>query len=153
MLPLETGGSVLGYWAPRTREVVIVSITGPGPGARHEKNSFAPDYAFQDYEIAQAYENSGRTITYLGDWHTHPGGGTGMSELDRRTLTRIAKSKAARATTPIMAILAGPPWAVAVWHYEPPDILAGRFCASIYRLELVESDMNLAHIKDDFQKH
>lgn len=118
--PRETGGVLLGYWvlephAPSTGshataitqpEVVITDSVGPGPSAIHGLDSFMPDHAFQDREIAKAYEKSDRRITYLGDWHSHPRGTAALSWKDRRTLRRIACSDGARAPVPLMFVVA-----------------------------------------------
>ena len=114
--PYETGGVLMGYWARPYSEVVVTATIGPGPNARHEATRFLPDADYQDGEIARLYHGSGRTVTYLGDWHSHPDGGLALSRADRLTLRRIATTPAARAPVPLMAILAdGQPWRLGVW--------------------------------------
>lgn len=98
--PLETGGTLMGYHAEG--EVVITAITGPGPKEVHAENAFVPDYEHQDAEIAKVYAASDRHHTYLGDWHTHPGGGAALSPRDKRTLRIISPHLPARVHTPIM---------------------------------------------------
>ena len=119
-VPRETGGVLLGYWVhepatPATGapvaavtgpEVVITSFLGPGPLAIHGLDSFVPNHAFQDREIAKIYEKSSRQVTYLGDWHSHPKGTAALSWKDRRTLRRIACSNGARAPIPLMLVVA-----------------------------------------------
>lgn len=118
--PRETGGVLLGYWVhepPPQKpggpvasitgpEVVITNFLGPGPLAIHGLDSFVPDHAFQDREIAKVYEKSSRQVTYLGDWHSHPRGTAALSWKDRRTLRRIAHSDTARAPIPLMFVVA-----------------------------------------------
>jgi integrative and conjugative element protein (TIGR02256 family) len=112
--PSETGGLLLG-WSPRPGAVVISQVIGPGPGARHHATAFTPDAAWQEDQLAQAYELAGRRLQYLGDWHTHPRGTARLSGTDRATLRRIAAHPDARADHPVMAVLAGGPlWQVAV---------------------------------------
>jgi integrative and conjugative element protein (TIGR02256 family) len=119
--PLETGGVLVGYWSEDGREVVITAVSGPGPKAIHSKSDFTPDYLYQDQFVASAYARSGRRHTYLGDWHTHPDGGTKLSGLDKRTLRRISRAQDARAAAPIMVIVAndGASWEAAFWNYRP----------------------------------
>jgi integrative and conjugative element protein (TIGR02256 family) len=115
--PNETGGVLLGYWADAGTQVVITDAVGPGPKAVHKRASFEPDHAFQEAEIGRLYRRSGRRLSYLGDWHTHPRGGLGLSRKDRRTLGLIASDPAARAPTPLIAILAGRRrWHIAFWR-------------------------------------
>lgn len=116
-VPYETGGVLMGYWAVPYEEVVIVEAIGPGPNGSHTVTKFTPDEEFQRAEIARVYEASGRLHTYLGDWHSHPGAPPGLSQLDIRTLRRIARHRRARAPVPIMLVLGGgDPWRVAVWR-------------------------------------
>jgi integrative and conjugative element protein (TIGR02256 family) len=118
--PSETGGILMGYWAEgRDHEVVITSASGPCPAARHGTSGYIPDSAFDREWVARTYLESGRTHTYLGDWHVHPHGSPGLSSRDRRTLGRIARDGAARSPTPIMGVVAGgPSWELAIWRYR-----------------------------------
>lgn len=114
----ETGGVLLGYYSP-VGSVVVAEATGPGPGARRTADSFHPDAAWQRAEIAARYAASGRINTYLGDWHTHPDGVLSPSPTDIRTLRRIARTAAARAPHPLMAILAPDSnGSVAIWQHR-----------------------------------
>jgi integrative and conjugative element protein (TIGR02256 family) len=120
VFPLEAGGVLVGYWG-ESDEVVITNTTGSGPRAIHRRYDFSPDAEYQEAEIARFYEESGGAHTYLGDWHTHPRGGTYLSQRDVRTLRKISTFADARAPMPIMAVLAGgePKWFLGVWRYAP----------------------------------
>lgn len=118
--PCETGGILMGYWAEGHPQVVIAKATGPVPLAVHGRGRFIPDSGFDREQIARIYRESGRTETYLGDWHSHPGGKPTLSWRDRRTLGRIAADPAARAPIPLMAVLVeGPLCTLAVWRNQP----------------------------------
>jgi integrative and conjugative element protein (TIGR02256 family) len=118
--PLETGGALVGYWLSDASTAVVSDIVGPGPVAVHLEKQFVPDHCYQEKSIAAMYESSGRVVTYLGDWHTHPNGGKYLSDQDCTTLRRIAKYAGARARHPMMALLAGGPvWELTVWVYYP----------------------------------
>lgn len=116
--PLETGGVLMGYWTKNNQDAVIRSVIGPGPKAKHERSSFAPDYEWQEMQIACIYKDSGRFFTYLGDWHSHPDGLSRLSLKDRITLWRIANYRQARIAHPIMVILAGPQWKIKLWRQD-----------------------------------
>jgi integrative and conjugative element protein (TIGR02256 family) len=114
--PKETGGVLLGY-----RDRCLSSVTelvGAGPGACRQRHRFDPDSAWQRERIAERYKRSGRTLCYLGDWHSHPLGG-GPSALDRATARRIARALAARCPHPIMlvAVRDGGEWALRAYLY------------------------------------
>ena len=115
--PLETGGVLLGFLdRDDLGKLQVISASGPGPRAIHRHNSFTPDALWQERQIADTYEQSGRIVTYLGDWHSHPGGAEGPSRLDRKTAARIARTTAARARYPLSLILVNP-WDG--WHVCP----------------------------------
>jgi integrative and conjugative element protein (TIGR02256 family) len=101
--PKETGGILLGYRYQRDRVAQLVELVGAGPGARRESHRFVPDGAWQLKQVADCYEQSGRTLEYLGDWHSHPND-IGPSGLDGATARKIAKSPAARCPHPIFLI-------------------------------------------------
>ncbi len=102
--PDETGGILLGYWAD-VGTAVITALVGAGPGARRWATGFVPDATYQEEQLADAYEASGRRLEYLGDWHSHPGARPVPSWQDRRTLRRIASEPGARCPQPLMLIL------------------------------------------------
>lgn len=118
--PYETGGCLLGYWVKPLEEVVICDIIGPGPNAYHSKNKFVPDDEWQSSEIAKVYTDSGFLVSYLGDWHSHPGyASADLSWRDRKTLRRIATYSPARIPHPIMGIIAkGESWFWKIWCYH-----------------------------------
>lgn len=103
MAPYETGGLLLGWSTPDS--ICVTSIVGPGPSATHRRKSLLPDHKWQSQELARAYEQSGRRLSYLGDWHTHPGGSGFPSNRDKRTLRGIALHADARCPSPVMLIL------------------------------------------------
>lgn len=131
-VPRETGGLLLGYIAPAStpEEVLIEDVLGPGPGAEHTTRSFVPDSAWQQEQLAAAYEGSGRITTYLGDWHTHPRGVPAPSRRDRRTARVIARLRTSRLPRPLMLILASDAdgkWTLVVYRWqgrrlEPVDV-------------------------------
>lgn len=102
--PAETGGVVMGYWVG-DREVVITAATSAGARATHREDRYEPDVDHDQREIARIYRESGRLHTYLGDWHTHPDSGPGLSRRDRNTLRAIAADAGARAPEPLMLII------------------------------------------------
>jgi integrative and conjugative element protein (TIGR02256 family) len=99
----ETGGVLLGW--RDAHNVVVEHVVGAGPAARHGRASFQPDASWQQARVAQLYEQSGRRLSYLGDWHTHPGGKPIPSRRDDRTLQHIASAAEARCPDPIMVIM------------------------------------------------
>jgi len=103
-LPLETGGVLMGYATDAC--ITVTAVIGPGPRAVHRRHSFEPDAEWQQAKVAELYERSGRTDSYLGDWHTHPNGTTRLSFRDWLAALRIASYRDARCPNPLMVVLA-----------------------------------------------
>lgn len=114
--PNETGGLLAGYIA-KNNEKVVTRITVSGSRAQHYPNSYIPDYKFDEQQIAKIYKKSKRIEIYLGDWHSHPGGGSYLSQIDKNTLERIARYEKARIATPIMIIVGTMPFEIKAWQY------------------------------------
>lgn len=99
----EVGGVLMGYITGMN--VVVTDVIGPGPRAQLREDEFRPDSDWQSREIARIYGESGRTTTYLGDWHTHPESAPAPSPKDMMTAKRIARTKESRVRRPVMLIL------------------------------------------------
>jgi integrative and conjugative element protein (TIGR02256 family) len=120
--PHETGGVLMGYWAS-DREAVVTAIIKGGPKAQRTPTRFSPDSKFQEENISNIYQRSGRRHTYLGDWHTHPGGELALSFTDKSTLHVISRTPEARARKPIMLIVAGDgSWMAGAWQWHPSKV-------------------------------
>jgi integrative and conjugative element protein (TIGR02256 family) len=117
-LPLESGGVLLG--ATKAGRIEIIHAVGPGPLACHEATGFTPDREWQYDEIARLYEESGSSLEYLGDWHTHPYGTPRPSSLDMSLLKQIAGSAESMCPRPIMVILAyrADEWTAGIHIYQ-----------------------------------
>ena len=137
--PLETGGVLLGYWGKETDEPGVTAVIGPGSGAVHSQFYFKPDHEYQTGEISRRYFESDRRLQYLGDWHSHPGGGDSLSALDRRCLKMISKCPEARVDEPIMMILSGiPKRKLSAWHFRRTGGLFRR--RILFPLEIFDFD-------------
>ncbi len=101
LYPLESGGILLGWRDGGDR--IVINALGPGPQALHGRHRFLPDHEWQVFFIRRIFKESHGDIDYLGDWHSHPNGGSTMSAEDHATLRRISR----RVREPLMLILAG----------------------------------------------
>ena len=115
--PLETGGVLMGYFGEPGNIPVIIYASVPGSNAIHLRNYYRPDQKFDESLIATIYKESGRQLTYLGDWHTHLAPIDKLSYKDRKTLKKIAMYKSARVNTPLMLILSYHcQWKASIWQ-------------------------------------
>ena len=105
--PEETGGMLVGYRTSELvgAEIVVTGLIGAGPEAKRTRNRFEPDGKWQQERLEETYMKSGRVTTYLGDWHSHPRGGTRPSATDRTTYRRVASDRKARAPHPLILIV------------------------------------------------
>ena len=121
MFPLETGGILMGC-SLADGGYEITEVIGPGPRARHTRTMFNPDHDYQVHQVSTIYHASRRRFTYLGDWHSHPGGGPHLSSLDRVALGVISTSPFARCCAPLMLlVVGGPSWNMRLWQWLPAE--------------------------------
>jgi len=66
----EAGGIFLGYRAGN--HIHVTSATGPLPNDKRARLSFDRLDAGHQHAAHNAWTESGCTIDYIGDWHTHP---------------------------------------------------------------------------------
>lgn len=117
--PLETGGLFVGYQLSND-EVVVTRVIGPGPLASHKSDRFIPDQKYHEAELLKHFYKSDHLEVYLGDWHTHPNLKAYLSNLDLKTLKRIARFKNSQLDYPLMGILGGEPYEFKIWQYISP---------------------------------
>lgn len=123
----ETGGALLG-WRDGD-ETVVARVLGPGPNARHGRRYFEPDTEWQNAQGRRIYGESGRTIAFLGDWHTHPLGAPRPSRQDERTARMLAEDEHFRTPLPLYAIAGrsllglshGNRWRLALFEWRGRD--------------------------------
>lgn len=96
----------------------MVSWIDAGPKADRTTSGFAPDGLWQLEVLAERYAESGRTLEYLGDWHSHADGSVTSSFKDLRAAVGIARTPLARAPQPLMVIFRSREgrWDLAAWH-------------------------------------
>jgi integrative and conjugative element protein (TIGR02256 family) len=88
----ETGGILLGR-GPAPDGVIPIEIAGdPGPAADRRPNFFLRDLAHAEALANAAWERS-RAI-WVGEWHTHPTGGSQPSASDLSTYTHLLAASA-----------------------------------------------------------
>jgi integrative and conjugative element protein (TIGR02256 family) len=140
LYPLESGGTLMGYWA-KPGVAVVTNLIPAGPDAVHKRTSFLPDQEWQLREIARHYEASGRMDGYLGDWHSHPDADEArLSWSDKACLKRIIRTPRARVLTPLMMIGFGCP---GEWTLEPKIAHLTRKLGLLDRLTIVDAELRV----------
>jgi integrative and conjugative element protein (TIGR02256 family) len=101
---LESGGPIFGY---ATDEAVVVTrVFGPGPGARHRPTRFSANPAWIEACIDEVFASTDGKECYLGDWHSHPLGGSSPSGSDITAVRSIAANHAVDLSRPTVLIQA-----------------------------------------------
>lgn len=100
--PRESGGLLLGYRVEE--ETVVIGVIAAGPRAQRAAFSFRPDGPWQRHSLETAFDGSRGTVTYVGDWHSHPTGSGVPSCRDTKTARLIAEHRDAQLPEPIIII-------------------------------------------------
>lgn len=141
---LETGGMLVGYESgERPNEVVVAGAIDGGPNASRGEYSFSPDGRWQRQKLAEIYSASGRVVTFIGDWHSHPHGRPIPSPTDLKTAARTAANKRARARRPLTVIVGRDDdgkWLVMAFRYQRRRL---RACA-IHVFDVESDDLLMA---------
>lgn len=106
--PWEVGGWLLGYWTQKD-EVVVVTHATP-PAARGTACGITISGEGHRPRFDEAWAKSNGNVTFLGDWHTHPGGPASPSVRDARALLQLANEPEYGTPRPLVAIVQLPRW-------------------------------------------
>jgi integrative and conjugative element protein (TIGR02256 family) len=98
---LEAGGILIGN--QRSPHVEIVDCTTPLPGDRRLPNLFDRCDPGHQNSALTAWQNSGQTESFVGEWHTHPQDFPTPSSIDHKTWEKLL----ARATDPLVFLVLG----------------------------------------------
>lgn len=106
--PYEVGGWLLGYWSEDETSVVITHATPPA--SRGTPYGVRISGRGHRRRFEQAWQASGGLVTFLGDWHTHPGGPPSPSERDQAAAQQLARSSLYGTPEPLVVIVSTPRW-------------------------------------------
>jgi integrative and conjugative element protein (TIGR02256 family) len=72
--PNETGGILLGYYDFNIDAVIVVAGLPAAPDSQGTAHSFKRGVVGQVAALEDAAKRTGRMVSYIGDWHSHPPG-------------------------------------------------------------------------------
>lgn len=87
----EAGGILLG--CRRGAHLHVTQLTVPGPKDVATRVSFERKDRCHQQQALRAWEQSGHTVDYLGEWHTHPERSPTPSPTDRRAWAEILQKR------------------------------------------------------------
>lgn len=133
--PWEIGGWLLGY---RHDDAVVVTHA-TAPRSRGTPAGVTVSGRGHRPAFDRLWDATGGRVTFLGDWHTHPGGPAVPSERDRAAAGQIADDPDFRTPSPLVAIVATPRLPrratndIAIFEFEKTDALSERLRIGVHR--------------------
>lgn len=97
----EDGGILIGSY--RGPHLEISSFTRSGPGDERRRYSFVRQDAAHQTTATKAWQESGKTITFVGEWHTHPHGPPEPSWIDTGGWFELARNAGNMMTFAVVA--------------------------------------------------
>lgn len=99
---LEAGGILLGSY--RGPHIEIIQCTSPLPKDQRAPFRFYRRDPGHDIAARTAWKRSKRTVTFVGEWHTHPEDDPKPSEVDRNTWFKLMQRQRRE---PMIFLIAG----------------------------------------------
>lgn len=87
--PNETGGILVGRIAATRRTVYVTRLVAPPPDSRGTPFGFTRGTDRLPESIERVRDRTGGLLTYVGEWHTHPMGGSELSETDKQAIVSL----------------------------------------------------------------
>jgi integrative and conjugative element protein (TIGR02256 family) len=112
--PWGVGGWLLGYWS-ETRDAIVLTHATP-PAGRGTPLGVTISGKGHHRRFDQAWQATGGAVTFLGDWHTHPGGPAIPSAKDQKAARQLAEDPDYGTPEPLVAIIANPRWPHSAQH-------------------------------------
>lgn len=105
-LPRETGGALLGCWDLSRQILYVVDVTGAPEDSIERATAFIRGSKDLPRWIAETSRITGRSVEYVGEWHTHPNGcPTSPSNDDRKVFHWIEEHLSIDGLPPAMLIV------------------------------------------------
>jgi integrative and conjugative element protein (TIGR02256 family) len=113
--PWEVGGWLLGYW---TEDSIVVTHATP-PNSRGTPFGVTISGRGHRRDFDRAWDRTGGRVTFLGDWHTHPGVLAEPSKKDRCAAAQLASDPDFQTPRPLLGIVATARWR---WQHRATSI-------------------------------
>jgi hypothetical protein len=89
--PKETGGFLVGTVDFKARVVHVTRLLPAPPDSAGSPNKFVRGVERAPDELAKIRERTGGILNYVGEWHSHPRGGSGLSPQDKSTIDDLRR--------------------------------------------------------------
>jgi len=108
--PWEVGGWLLGYWSSNRQSVYVTHATPPASRGTPFGVRISGDGHGERFD--EAWKASAGHVTFVGDWHTHPGSPAIPSQRDHRALQQLSTDPDYGTPRPLAAIVRTPRWPI-----------------------------------------
>ena len=88
----EAGGVLLGRMVEGTEDILIDEVTKPGMHDSRSRFRFMRSRRTAQGLVDKAWQESGRSRIYLGEWHTHPEDDPRPSNVDEHDRQNVLRS-------------------------------------------------------------
>lgn len=100
----ETGGVFVGIINYKTKAIHVTDLIAPPPDSKANSICFYRGSSGLPEQIDKIIKGSGGQLGYIGEWHSHPMGPDGLSEVDMASVRRF-KAEFSELTTPLPVFL------------------------------------------------
>jgi hypothetical protein len=101
----ETGGVFVGMINQKTNVITVTGLIDAPSDSKANRVCFWRGYEGLAERVSDIISGSGGQIGYIGEWHSHPIGPNGLSDVDMKAVARF-KSEFSTLTTPLPVFLA-----------------------------------------------
>ena len=124
----ETGGILVGYYAPAYDCAIVTALSGPPEDSIREPRFFVRGTKGIQRWIFRLWRE--QRSFYLGEWHYHPGGPPVPSPDDREQMHRLSNNRKLRCPEPVLLIIGGNP--KGSWTANAYVFPANQVCVPLY---------------------
>lgn len=105
--PSETGGILVGRLAATRKTIYVTRLVPAPPDSRGTPWVFTRGTEQLPEALARVERRTGGLLTYVGEWHTHPAGGSDLSDTDKTAVISL-RSILDRAGQPTLVTIVTP---------------------------------------------
>lgn len=105
--PKETGGFLVGMVDFKAKVVHVTRLLPAPPDSAGSPNKFVRGVERAPDELNEIRERTGGILNYVGEWHSHSRGGSGLSPQDKSTIDEL-KRDLGHVPLPVVVLVATP---------------------------------------------
>ena len=100
----ETGGVFIGMANYKTKTIHVTDLLDAPPDSKGDSICFYRGHEGLSEQIQKVSDGSGGQLGYIGEWHSHPIGPNGLSDVDMASVIKF-KKEFSKLVTPLPVFL------------------------------------------------